>query len=629
MKSETLSIQQLFQDRRQYRVPFYQRAYVWNREDQWERLWSDIQDKAEARLLESKPIPHFLGAAVLEPQPRHGLLGVEALHIIDGQQRLTTLQYVLAALAITLRGRQETALLSLVDGCLRNPNPETMKKPEMEKFKLWPTFRDQQDFRKAMDAQSLDELRQRFPSSFTQGGQLRKIGMDHPPALEAIWYFNDRLEGWLKDDEASYAHRINAVTEAVLRDLSIVSISLGEEDDAQVIFETLNGHGAQLHATDLIRNFIFMRADREGASAGQLYDTLWSPFETVFWTEEQRRGRLKRPRLEWFMQTSLQAELGEEIDVGRLYVGYRTFAIGHKAQVTAADQLTILNRYSEHYRQLVTGSGDTPIARFGRRIAPWEASTAHALALLIAKSGGNTGDQKSMFDMIVSYFVRRAVCGLTTKSYNKIFIQQLKQLAAGSLTPSALQTSLAKLDGDASRWPTDEEFRKSWTEASIYQGNLDATQTKAVLVELEEAMRTNKSEELFVLGVDSLDVDHILPTSWFEHWPLPDGTLADPSEVSAATLASYSDKPAPERLTAIFRRERCKTRLGNLTLLHYGVNRSVQHHAFEKKRKELFAHSNLHLNRELMLLGDWNEAAIEARGQASFELAKQIWRGPR
>jgi uncharacterized protein with ParB-like and HNH nuclease domain len=103
MKSETIGVQQLFQDRRQYRVPFYQRAYVWNKEDQWERLWADIQEKAETRLLGNKPIPHFLGAAVLEPQPRTGLLGVETLHIIDGQQRLTTLQYVLAALAITLR----------------------------------------------------------------------------------------------------------------------------------------------------------------------------------------------------------------------------------------------------------------------------------------------------------------------------------------------------------------------------------------------------------------------------------------------------------------------------------------------------------------------------------------------
>ncbi len=52
------------------------------------------------------------------------------------------------------------------------------------------------------------------------------------------------------------------MAEAILRDLRVVSISLGDEDDAQVIFETLNGHGAELHATDLIRNFIFMRADR-------------------------------------------------------------------------------------------------------------------------------------------------------------------------------------------------------------------------------------------------------------------------------------------------------------------------------------------------------------------------------
>ena len=115
MKSETIAVLQLFQDRRQYRVPFYQRAYVWNKEDQWERLWADIQDKAEGRISGTQPNPHFLGAAVLEPQPRRGLLGVEALHIIDGQQRLTTLQYVLAALAIVLRDTGPAALLSLVE----------------------------------------------------------------------------------------------------------------------------------------------------------------------------------------------------------------------------------------------------------------------------------------------------------------------------------------------------------------------------------------------------------------------------------------------------------------------------------------------------------------------------------
>ena len=88
-------------------------------------------------------------------------------------------------------------------------------------------------------------------------------------------------------------------------------ISLDEGDDAQVIFETLNGRGAELHATDLIRNFIFMRADKENADGGALCDALWSPFEGSFWNEEQRRGRLRKPRLEWFLQGALQAELAD------------------------------------------------------------------------------------------------------------------------------------------------------------------------------------------------------------------------------------------------------------------------------------------------------------------------------
>ena len=118
VKSETIAVQQLFQDHHQSRVPFYQRTYVWDsREDQWERLWADIQDKSDARVIGAQPAPHFLGAAVLEPQPRAGLLGVETLHIIDGQQRLTTLQYVFCALAMVLRRAWRTAA-SCFDRCL-------------------------------------------------------------------------------------------------------------------------------------------------------------------------------------------------------------------------------------------------------------------------------------------------------------------------------------------------------------------------------------------------------------------------------------------------------------------------------------------------------------------------------
>lgn len=70
MKSETLTVQQLFQDRRQYCVPFYQRAYVWTQQDQWSALLEDILEKVQSRLSGTKPTPHFLGAVVLEPQSK-------------------------------------------------------------------------------------------------------------------------------------------------------------------------------------------------------------------------------------------------------------------------------------------------------------------------------------------------------------------------------------------------------------------------------------------------------------------------------------------------------------------------------------------------------------------------------
>jgi len=626
MKSETVSVRQIFQDQRQYKVPFYQRAYVWNREDQWERLWLDIQDKAEARLVGEPSNPHFLGAVVLEPQVRVGLLGVEALHIIDGQQRLTTLQYVLAALALVLRADNQAGLLSLVDACLRNPNLDTMEDSDVEVFKLWPTFRDRENYCAALSAPDLKTLRERFPASFTATNSLRKIGVDHPPALEAIWFFQEQMQSWLTAQGETRAVALNRLTEAMLTDLNIVSISLGETDDAQVIFETLNGHGAQLHATDLIRNFVFMRADREDANASTLYTTHWSQFETSFWSENQRRGRLSKPRLEWFMQTVLQAKSGSDVDVGRVYSEYRRFSLGPPA-ILAQDQLAILSDLAQHYRQLVSGNGGTPIADFGRDIAVWDASTTHALALTISTSGQAPDTKRQMFRDITSYFVRRGVCGLTNKSYNKIFGQLLRRLNETQLTPATLKNSLAALEGEASRWPSDGEFRKSWLDARVYPGNLDAPRVKWILARLERKLRSVRTEEPVPLALESLDIDHILPTSWFEHWPLNDGTMSNQTEAHAAMLAKFAGQIS-ERHQLINQREDTKATIGNLTLLHFGLNRSLQNRAFPEKSAGLFRESNLQLNRSLMQLEEWNEICIRQRGEALYSAAAELWPGP-
>lgn len=626
MDSRTFTIQQIFQDRRQYRVPFYQRPYVWNRDDQWGRLWEDIRDKADTRLQGGKAFPHFMGAVVLEPQKKVGLLGVERHHIIDGQQRLTTLQYVLTALIHALRSAKNEKLLPLFEACLSNANPETMEDVAVERFKLWPTFRDRKQYEQAMTAGSLDDLRQRFPASFTQTGSLRKIGVMHPPALEAIVFFHDQMVEWVSDStEGDAATRSMALASAVLTDLSIVCISLGEEDDAQVIFETLNGHGAELHATDLIRNFIFMRA---GTDADDLYNNLWSQFEAPLWSEAQSRGRLNRPRLEWFVQTAVQAQTGDEIDVGRLYAGYRRFVDGTTGLHDASAQLAMLNRYGEHYKALVTGTGNAPIAAFGRSVAVWDASPTHALALRVAASALPQAEQEEIYRCIESYLVRRAVCGLSRKNYNKVFAQQLRRLIEADLNAASFRKALTALTGEASRWPGDEEFRRQWLDGAVYPGRLDAPKLRTVFHRVETEIRTEKTEEPIPLALDSLDIDHILPQSWYTYWPLADGAKISSDEALAAAPMRHLTEGVDAKAQSILKRQDAVPRMGNLTLVHYGVNRALQNHAFEAKRKALFEHSNLQLNRGLMQLAAWDEAAIEVRGDVLLKAALRIWPGP-
>lgn len=626
MKSESLTVQQIYQERRQYRVPFYQRPYVWNRDDQWGRLWEDIRDKAEIRLQGGKVVPHFMGAVVLEPQKKSGLLGVERFHIIDGQQRLTTLQYVLIALCHTLRELDQLTLLQLVEGCLTNANPETMEDREIEYFKLWPTFRDRKQFVSAMTAATLDQLRERFPDSYTKSGGLKKIGIDHPPALEAIMFFRESMIEWAKDtSEFDMPRRSMELASAALIDLSIVCISLSEDDDAQVIFETLNGQGAKLLATDLIRNFIFMRA---GNDAAELYDNLWSQFETTLWSENQSRGRLNRPRLEWFVQSAVQAETGEEIDIGRLYAGYRRCIDGQASLYGAAAQLTFLNCYADHYKNLVMGTGTSPIAVFGRRLAVWDASPAHPLALKIAASGLDEDGQREIFDCIESYLVRRAVCGLSRKNYNKVFAQQLKKLMGESPDPKSFRKFLAEASGDGSRWPRDEEFRQSWLNTSIYPGRLDAAKLRAMFHRLETVMRSEKTEESVPLSLDFLDIDHIMPQSWYAYWPLVDGTAVTNDEASSASSLRFATTGLDTRMESIINRESHVPRIGNLTMVHYGVNRSLQNHAFEAKLQAFFDHSHLQLNRTLTKFSKWDEESIQERAGALFNFAREIWRGP-
>ncbi|ELI8237245.1 DUF262 domain-containing protein [Yersinia enterocolitica] len=625
MKSETLNVQQIFQDRRQYCVPFYQRAYVWTQRNQWSALLEDITEKAQARLSGIKPTPHFLGAVVLEPQTKSGLLGVDTLHIIDGQQRLTTLQYILASIRLALRAIDLSDLEMLVLPCLQNTNEATMRNKEVERFKLWPTFRDQSHFIQSLNVDHVDDLRKVFPDSFTLHGTLRKH-FNHPPSLEALWFFSHAFIKWISAEGHSLQENAIALNEAVLTDLKLVSISLEAEDDAQIIFETLNGRGAELHATDLIRNYIFMRAEHDNVDAAALYENDWKPFENPYWTEKQRRGRINKPRLEWLIHSTLQAEKQREVDLSRLYNEYRDYVGKESSSRRADQQVELLNRYALQYKELIGGVGTTPIACFGRRIAAYDMTTIYPLALLISVASIPDTEKAAMYNYLVSFVVRRAVCGLTPKNYNNVFMNVLRHLAKTSISSAELRSTLNSLNGEAARWPTDSEFLNACTTARLYPGRLDAQKIRSMLTELEgELRRQVKTEEPVVPNLSSLDIDHLMPQNWFSHWPLEDGHTVTDSDATAVNQIVLAGAELTPEQQLVWKRQQAIATLGNLTLLNLSVNRSVQHSAFLRKRDVLITHTSLRLNIPLIVLDKWDEDKIFSRGELLGNAAIRVW----
>lgn len=144
MKANAVSLLALFEQKMRYEVPLFQRRYVWNRGQQWEPLWEDIERKFEAFLDGRTGGPvHFLGAMVLD-QKQTPSTHVGRRQVIDGQQRLTTLQLFLAAFRDFCA---ECECQELAEECQQYTlNRGMMAEPEIERFKVWPTQLDRPDF---------------------------------------------------------------------------------------------------------------------------------------------------------------------------------------------------------------------------------------------------------------------------------------------------------------------------------------------------------------------------------------------------------------------------------------------------------------------------------------------------
>lgn len=94
----------------------------------------------------------------------------------------------------------------------------------------------------------------------------------------------------------------------------------------------------------------------------------------------------------------------------------------------------------------------------------------------------------------------------------------MKRFKDSEAKAGAFRAALTALDGTATRWPGDDEFRKAWLNDPVHTRLGDIGRIRMVLAEIENGMRSPRSEESFSLPPGLLDVDHILPDRWYEHW---------------------------------------------------------------------------------------------------------------
>lgn len=308
VEAETRTLTQLFQLDVRYVIPLYQRPYVWTREKQWEPLWEDIEVVAEHVFVEgasSSSPSHFLGAIVIQQEDNAPGTPPRFL-VIDGQQRLTTLQILLNAAARCADQLDCADEAQLIRRLIYN---DPLLARGSERFKVWPTNSNQSAFQIVMD-----------PNGSPAGAE------DDPgnEIQEAFSFFAEQVCDWATEDGGP-ADRLRALRVTAADLLKLVAIRLDGNDNPQVIFETLNARGTPLIALDLLKNSVFMTASGESAETDHLYAEHWAPeLDRDHWREDRRQGRLFTKNGDLFLTQWLVAELARPVPATELFKTFQT-----------------------------------------------------------------------------------------------------------------------------------------------------------------------------------------------------------------------------------------------------------------------------------------------------------------
>lgn len=540
----------------QFVVPIYQRTYSWT-ERECRQLWEDIVRTGK----NADVAAHFVGSIVYVEKGLYSVSSQSPLLVIDGQQRLTTLTLLIEALARTIGDGEP------IDG---------FSARKLRNYYL-------------LNPDESGDRRYKLVLSQTDRATLTAIldGQPQPKAYSIRLSANFELfQKWLEGEQEHLA----AVCEGIAK-LVIVDISLNrDQDNPQLIFESLNSTGLELSQADLIRNFILMGL--EPMLQTRLYEQYWRPMELDFGQEAYAA------QFDVFMRHYLTVRTGDIPNVREVYDAFKAFARTNAFDGTEA-LVADIRTYSRYFCAIVLGAEpDHELREAFQDVRELKVNVAYPFVLELYRDYANgtltKADFVAIIRMIEAYVLRRAIVGIPTNSLNSTFATAYRAVKTDRYRES-LEAHFVTLPS-YKRFPADEEFSRALTERDVY----NFSRKLYFFRRLENAGRKER------VTVENYTVEHILPQN---------------ERLSPQWRADLG--PDFERIQKTYLHT-----LGNLTLTGYNSEYSDRPFAEKRDMAGGFKQSPLKLNEGLGALTTWNEDAIRSRAARLAAVVTDVWRAP-
>jgi uncharacterized protein with ParB-like and HNH nuclease domain/predicted transport protein len=559
MKATEAKLLSFLQKSPQFVIPIYQRTYSWT-DKQCQQLWDDI---LRAGTNDNIAV-HFIGSIVYVEQSLSQVSHQAPLLVIDGQQRLTTVSLLIEALARAL-GDSEPI--------------EGFSATKLRHYYLTnPLESGDRYFKLLLSQTDNDTLK-----SIVKNTELPK-----EPSLRVTQNFNLFSELFTKQKGA---------LEQVCRGLSklvVVDIALNrDQDNPQLIFESMNSTGKELSQADLIRNYILMGLDPELQT--RLYNEYWRPMELEFGQEAYGT------QFDSFMRHYLTVQTGEIPREREVYETFKEYSRSTPVQRAGIEALVQeIRAFARYYCAIALSREQNPVLGLAfHDLRELKVYVAYPFMLELYHDYVtgllSATDFASAVRLIEAYVFRRAVCEVPTNSLNLTFATFGKALKKDRYLES-IQAHFLTLPSYR-RFPGDDEFKHDLCARDVY----NFRNSRYLLRRLENFGRKER------VLVDEYTIEHILPqnpelsTSWQQ------ALGPDWQQVQQQWLHT----------------------IGNLTLT--GYNAEYSDRPFIEKRDMVggFSQSPLKLNAGLGQLAQWNQSTIQERANRLADQALTVWTSPR